>query len=149
MANILPTNAFWYKLGNEVVQKLRTLGQKKFKGIKPFGKYKSKKYIQKKGAGKIPRQVSRQTAKVDLTLTGEMWADLQAVVQRGKGVWVGWLQAGENLNKVINNMKLGRIIFNDKEIPKEVETLVDKQVGINLKTNMKRLNKTTRMSFRV
>lgn len=74
--------------------------------------YKDKDYIRKKRKGFYPRQISTNTSYVDMTLTGDLFKNMQVKSVENQGELI---VAPEDGFKVSENEKRGRIIIGLRE----------------------------------
>jgi hypothetical protein len=93
--------------------------------------YRNKKYIREKGKGiASPRQISNQTAFVDMRLTGDMFNDM-TVTPTDKSVEIAYNK--RDTNKILNNLEYGRDIttLNQKNLD-WVATEIAERIGDNI-----------------
>jgi hypothetical protein len=110
------TAKFWGRLGDQVrdlffehvVQKGLDYQGREFKGY-------SKSYAEKKSKGEFRRQdLSKQTSRPNLYLTGDMMNDFKVTKKNKQLVQLGWLTEAE---KVTGNATRGRRIYGTDSQP--------------------------------
>lgn len=144
---------FMYRLG---VETLDLLVRYTRAGIDVYGKQfaaYSRKYRERKGAGKIPRQSSLQTNPVDLTLTGDLLNNAKVHEVFNDGVRLGWADQ-QSVDKLKSNERVkGRRIVKTVGFPfnKKVEKNFNKRVVNKIEDNINstKLKKRIKVNIRL
>jgi hypothetical protein len=117
--------AFWRKLGIELVKSIRA---RTAKGRGVHGRFPaySKGYRRAKAKGGMNRQSSQQVSPPNLTLTGDLMADLQAVSVTDYMTRIGWPAEGAKVEWLAEH---GRAVTTDERpLTRSEITYIDQRI---------------------